>query len=142
MTEPHVNPNESANSTSLGLLERVKARDQSAWNRMVSLYSPLLDYWLGKAALQAADAADYVRQEVFLAVARKIADFRRDRDGDSFAAGCTGSPRTSCTITGGGSGTAWPGQGLCLRNGCPRRWRRTLGRSRRKRSSSTGGPRT
>ena len=58
VTEPHVNPNESANSTSLGLLERVKARDQSAWNRMVSLYSPLLDYWLGKAALQAADAAE------------------------------------------------------------------------------------
>jgi RNA polymerase sigma-70 factor (ECF subfamily) len=33
--------------------------------------------------LQDADAAD-VRQEVFLSVARKIDDFRRDRAGDTF----------------------------------------------------------
>jgi RNA polymerase sigma-70 factor (ECF subfamily) len=65
------------------LLERVKAKDEGAWERMVSLYAPLVDHWSRKAGLQEADVAD-VRQEVFLAVARKIQDFRRDRAGDTF----------------------------------------------------------
>src|SRR4051812_24223205 len=67
VTESNVNPGESGNSTSLGLLERVKAKDQSAWQQMVSLYAPLVDHWTCKAGLQDADALD-VRQEVFLAV--------------------------------------------------------------------------
>jgi RNA polymerase sigma-70 factor (ECF subfamily) len=83
VTEPRVNLDESANSTSLGLLERVKAKDQAAWEQMVSLYAPLVDHWSRRAGLQEADAAD-VRQEVFLAVARKIGDFHRDRAGDTF----------------------------------------------------------
>ena len=71
------------NSTSSSLLERVKSRDQAAWERLVSLYSPLVYHWCRQAGLQAADAAD-VGQEVFQAVARKVADFRHDRPGDSF----------------------------------------------------------
>jgi RNA polymerase sigma-70 factor (ECF subfamily) len=62
---------------------RVKAQDQAAWERLVSLYSPLVYRWCRQAGLQAADAAD-VGQEVFRAVARKIADFRRERLGDTF----------------------------------------------------------
>jgi RNA polymerase sigma-70 factor (ECF subfamily) len=50
---------------------------------MVSLYAPLVDHWSRKAGLQDADAAD-VRQEVFLAVARKIDDFHRDQPGDTY----------------------------------------------------------
>jgi len=83
VTEPNVIPYESNHSTSLGLLERVKAKDAAAWEQMVSLYAPLVDHWSVKAGLQDADVAD-VRQEVFLAVARKIADFHRDRAGDTF----------------------------------------------------------
>jgi RNA polymerase sigma-70 factor, ECF subfamily len=70
-------------STSLGLLERIKALDQAAWERLVSLYSPLVYGWCRQAGLQAADAAD-VGQEVFRSVARKIGDFRRAREGDTF----------------------------------------------------------
>ena len=83
VTEPHVNPIGSGNSTSLGLLERVKSKDSAAWERLVSLYAPLVEHWCRKAGLQDADAAD-VRQEVFLSVARKIADFHRDQPGDTF----------------------------------------------------------
>jgi RNA polymerase sigma-70 factor (ECF subfamily) len=65
------------------LLERTRAQDQAAWERLVTLYSPLVYRWCRQAGLQPADAAD-VGQEVFRAVARKIGDFRRDRPGDSF----------------------------------------------------------
>jgi RNA polymerase sigma-70 factor (ECF subfamily) len=84
VTEPAVNPTEPASgATSLGLLERAKSRDREAWERLASLYAPLVDRWCRQAGLQEADAAD-VRQEVFLAVSRKIGDFRRDRPGDTF----------------------------------------------------------
>jgi RNA polymerase sigma-70 factor (ECF subfamily) len=83
MTGANVNQGEGVPSTSLTLLDRVKARDQAAWERMVSLYSPLIYHWCRQAGLQAADAAD-VGQEVFQAVARKVADFRHDREGDTF----------------------------------------------------------
>jgi RNA polymerase sigma-70 factor (ECF subfamily) len=48
----------------------------------VELYSPLVNYWCRLCGLQEADAAD-VRQEVFMAVARKIAEFQR-RDVGAF----------------------------------------------------------
>jgi RNA polymerase sigma-70 factor (ECF subfamily) len=64
-------------------LVRVRSQDQAAWQRLVSLYTPLVYHWCRTSGLQAADAAD-VGQEVFRAVARKIGEFRRDRPGDSF----------------------------------------------------------
>jgi len=72
-----------SNATSLTLLEKVKVKDQSSWERLVTLYTPFVYYRCRKAGLQRADAAD-VGQEVFVTVARKIADFHRDRPGDSF----------------------------------------------------------
>jgi RNA polymerase sigma-70 factor (ECF subfamily) len=60
-------------------------QDQAAWERLVALYTPLVYRWCRCSGLQAADAAN-VGQEVFLAVARKIGDFRRDRPQDSFRA--------------------------------------------------------
>ena len=83
MTDPPVNPGEVSSATSLGLLERVRARDPAAWERVGRLYGPLVEHWARQAGLQEADAAD-VRQEVLLAVARTIGDFRRDRPGDTF----------------------------------------------------------
>lgn len=69
--------------TSTGLLDMAKAQDPAAWNRLVSLYAPLVYAWCRTAGLRAPDAED-VGQEVFRAVARKLCDFRRDRPGDTF----------------------------------------------------------
>src|SRR5438094_6344454 len=69
--------------TSLSLLARVKARQEAAWERLVALYGPLVYSWCLRAGLQPADAAD-VGQDVFTAVLRNIASFRRDRPGDTF----------------------------------------------------------
>jgi RNA polymerase sigma-70 factor (ECF subfamily) len=74
---------ESLGSTSASLLERVKARDEDAWRRLVRLYAPFVLYWCRQAGLQEADRAD-LSQEVFNSVARHIADFRRKRPDDTF----------------------------------------------------------
>lgn len=84
MTDAFVNPiGDPAGATSLSLLERVRARDARAWERLVSLYTPLLDQWCRQYRVQDADAAD-IRQKVFLAVADGIGTFRRDEAGGSF----------------------------------------------------------
>ncbi|MFN4257655.1 MAG: RNA polymerase sigma factor [Gemmataceae bacterium] len=83
MTDEHVNQVEPLSVTSTSLLRCVQANDPAAWQRIVSLYSPLIFHWCQRAGLQAADAAD-VSQEVFRAVAHAIGAFRRDRPGDSF----------------------------------------------------------
>ncbi len=73
----------SGYETSPTLLGRVRANQAGAWERLVELYGPLVYHWCGRARLGPEDTAD-VFQEVFRAVARHIADFRRDRPGDSF----------------------------------------------------------
>lgn len=73
----------SVGSTSSSLLARVKTRQAEAWQQLVELYGPLVYQWCRLSSLQAEDAAD-VGQEVFVAVDRGIADFRRERLGDSF----------------------------------------------------------
>jgi RNA polymerase sigma-70 factor (ECF subfamily) len=77
VTGDSVKPSEGPGQTSTGLLQRVKARDQAAWERFVHLYSPLVYRWCRNAGLQEADAAD-VGQEVFRSVAGAIADFRHE----------------------------------------------------------------
>ncbi len=69
--------------TSLTLLERVRNQDQQAWQRLVYLYGPLLQYWCGKWGLQSADADD-LQQDVFSTIANRLDSFRRDRQGDTF----------------------------------------------------------
>ena len=76
-------PANGTDSTSLSLLERVKAQDESAWQRLVYLYSPLVYSWCRRADLSSEDSSDVV-QEVFAAVAANIARFRRQRPGDTF----------------------------------------------------------
>jgi RNA polymerase sigma-70 factor (ECF subfamily) len=67
----------------MSLLQGVKARDPEAWRRLLYLYGPLVCHWCGNARVPPQDADD-IAQEVFLTVATKITDFRRERPGDSF----------------------------------------------------------
>jgi len=70
-------------TTSTGLLDRVKAREVEAWQRLVDLYAPLFYDWCRQYGLHAEDSAD-VGQEVFAAVATGVAEFRRDQPGHTF----------------------------------------------------------
>ncbi len=86
MSQPADLPAESApasTGTSRSLLERVKANETGAWDRLVALYAPLVFHWCRRWNLQDDDAAD-VFQEVFLAVATHIAAFRKTGARDTF----------------------------------------------------------
>src|SRR5438876_11872967 len=73
----------SATSTSRSLLARLHANEPAAWDRLITLYAPLVWHWCRKMALPQQDVAD-VFQEVFKAVALHIATFRKDRPKDTF----------------------------------------------------------
>jgi RNA polymerase sigma-70 factor, ECF subfamily len=70
-------------ATSRSLLERLKADDAAAWDRLVALYTPLLYRWCRRRGLRDQEIAD-VLQDVFQAVATHIAGFRKERAGDTF----------------------------------------------------------
>lgn len=74
---------QSVGSTSVGLLERVKAREKDAWDRLVQLYGPLVDAWIRRSGLQSADCDD-VFQEVFKAISQGIGNFRKAGPRDTF----------------------------------------------------------
>jgi RNA polymerase sigma-70 factor, ECF subfamily len=74
---------ESRDATSRSLLLRVKANDQDAWQRLVSLYSPLVLYWCRQGGVQGDDVRD-VAQDVFGAVAAGLKAYRQDVPGSSF----------------------------------------------------------
>lgn len=63
--------------TSLSLLDRV--RDGDGWPRFVAVYRPLIVAWCRRGG--AGDDSEDVAQEVLLAVAGGLTDFRRGRDG-------------------------------------------------------------
>jgi RNA polymerase sigma-70 factor (ECF subfamily) len=73
----------SSAATSRSLLERVRADDAAAWDRLVTLYAPLVWHWCRRWHLQDDDTAD-VFQEVFQAVVTHITQFRKDNPGDTF----------------------------------------------------------
>jgi RNA polymerase sigma-70 factor (ECF subfamily) len=79
---------QSGNLTSLSLLDRVKAHDQQAWQRLVGLYTPLVCHWCARWQVTGADADDVV-QDVFVAVAAGIEKFQRPRP----AVGAPSEPR-------------------------------------------------
>ncbi len=89
MTDPLVNLrgelSEAPSSTSISLLERVKSGEESAWERMVNLYYPLVCRWCACKGLQPHDCVD-VAQNVFVAVAKHIRRFRKETQHDSFRA--------------------------------------------------------
>ena len=76
-------PGSDPGSISSTLLERLKARRPEAWERLVDLYGPVVYRWCRWSGVWAGDVPDVV-QDVFAAVATYIADFHRQRPGDSF----------------------------------------------------------
>ena len=73
----------SADATSRSLLLRAGASDQEAWQRLVSLYSPLVHYWCRSRGVRPDDLQD-LAQEVFAAVAAGLKNYRQDQPGASF----------------------------------------------------------
>src|SRR5262249_38033372 len=73
----------SSTATQRSMLDRARARDPAAWERMVALYAPLVLSWCRAWGLRPEDAAD-VFQDVFQSVAAHLAGFRRARTGDTF----------------------------------------------------------
>ena len=74
---------EASASTSTGLIDSVRLGDASAWQRLVSYDSPLVYAWCRRSEMASSDAAD-VMQEVFVAVWRGLAGFRREEPGETF----------------------------------------------------------
>jgi RNA polymerase sigma-70 factor (ECF subfamily) len=54
--------------------------DETAWRRLVQLYTPLLFYWARRCGQSEDDAADLV-QEVFVALVRALPTFQYDPRG-------------------------------------------------------------
>jgi RNA polymerase sigma-70 factor (ECF subfamily) len=83
--------------TPLSLLERVRANDPEAWQRLVRLYQPLVRFWCRRGGLDGPDAED-VAQEVFSGAAGGLAGFRRDRPGDTFRGWLRGITRNQVLL--------------------------------------------
>ncbi len=73
----------SDSSTSRSLLARLRDDDSQAWDRLVSLYTPLVYFWCQKLNLPEQEIPDVV-QEVYKAVHSNIDRFRKDRAQDTF----------------------------------------------------------
>jgi len=78
--------------TSTSLLRRAVAREPDAWERIVTIYSPLVRHWCRQAGISDHDIQD-VSQEVFAAVSANLATFRADRPGTTFRAWLRGIAR-------------------------------------------------
>jgi RNA polymerase sigma-70 factor (ECF subfamily) len=76
------NPDDSS-STSLSLLQQIKANEVNAWDKFCKLYGPLVHKWAMSHSLQFTDAMD-IAQEVFASVAKSIDTFNSDQPGSKF----------------------------------------------------------
>jgi len=66
-------------TTSISLLRRLRSPiDQQAWERFVTLYTPLMNHWARRLGLAGQDTDDLV-QDVFTLLVRKMPEFRYDR---------------------------------------------------------------
>jgi RNA polymerase sigma-70 factor, ECF subfamily len=73
----------SSTATSRTLLDRIKGDDAAAWDRMISLYAPLVYRWCRRWDLPEQEIAD-VFQDVFQAVSTHIGTFRKETHTDTF----------------------------------------------------------
>ena len=68
------------------LLDRLqKAGDSETWDRLVKIYSPLLNAWLRKYDVQSSDAEDLV-QDVLLVVSKELPAFQHNGRPGAFRA--------------------------------------------------------
>jgi RNA polymerase sigma-70 factor, ECF subfamily len=72
----------ASTSTSRSLLARLHANDPIAWERLLTLYAPLVWHWCRRMHLPSQDFPD-VLQEVFKSVASQFSRFHKDRPGDT-----------------------------------------------------------
>jgi RNA polymerase sigma-70 factor (ECF subfamily) len=70
-------------ATSRSLLMQLKEGQPAAWERVTSLYAPLVYRWCRAMRLPEQDMPD-VFQQVFQSVASHIEGFHKDRPGDTF----------------------------------------------------------
>jgi RNA polymerase sigma-70 factor (ECF subfamily) len=70
-------------ATSRSLLLQVKDGQPAAWERLTSLYAPLVNHWCREMRLAEQDVPD-IFQQVFQSVAAHIQAFHKDRPGDTF----------------------------------------------------------
>ena len=75
-------PNELP-SVSTSLLVRVQAMQPDAWARLVKVFSPIVYRWARQSGLAVSDSTDVV-QDVFIAVAKNISNFERQKQKASF----------------------------------------------------------
>lgn len=74
----------SQHDTSLTLLDELcRSPDDESWERLVSLYSPLLRSWLRRYDVQDSDADDLV-QDVLMVVMKELPSFRHNKQPGAF----------------------------------------------------------
>jgi RNA polymerase sigma-70 factor, ECF subfamily len=78
--------------TSQSLLVNAAAREPDAWQRLVTLYTPLVAHWCRQWGLQ-GEAVQDVIQEVFAGVAAGLNSYQKDRPEASFRAWVRGIAR-------------------------------------------------
>jgi RNA polymerase sigma-70 factor, ECF subfamily len=66
--------------TSLSLLAQVKAKENEAWERLYTLYEPLIRHWILRDPVARLEAEDLV-QEVMLSVQTNVMLFEHRREG-------------------------------------------------------------
>jgi RNA polymerase sigma-70 factor (ECF subfamily) len=71
--------------TSASLLDQARGRSAAAWERLVALYTPLLEAWLTAAGLQPADRED-LTQRVLEILLRQLPDFEHNGRPGAFRA--------------------------------------------------------
>ena len=70
--------------TSLSLLDRIRdTSDPKSWDRLVTLYAPLLKRWVMAYEIQESDAEDIV-QEVLAVVVRDVSSFEHNERAGAF----------------------------------------------------------
>lgn len=70
-------------STSMSLLQQALADDHEAWQRIVFLYSPLVEAWCRRRHLHEVEIEE-VGQKVFTKLLEKLGKFRKDEPSHSF----------------------------------------------------------
>jgi RNA polymerase sigma-70 factor (ECF subfamily) len=80
MTLPQSNP---ALATSQSLIGKLRSRDDSGWQRMVELYTPLIYHWCRRSGFGPEETAD-LTQDIFRSVFQSIDQFQRTGENGTF----------------------------------------------------------